>query len=67
MSELDISEIIVEAGTVEFLDWREMFWKYSQVVGRAEGVDFLHKWDWSTEEWGAIVELMRENGLRFDV
>ena len=40
------------------VDWREMFKKYIEVVGRSEGVHFLdHSSDWTAEEWQAIMEL----------
>lgn len=52
------------------LDWREMFFKYSDIVGANEGVDFLQPGrrdldpslmpQWTDEEWAAIKALMEE-------
>lgn len=39
------------------MNWKEMFRKYSDIVGDAEGVDFLRKEDWTPEEWEAISSL----------
>lgn len=41
-------------------DWREMFFRYVEIVGQQEGVDFLHPDDWSPEEWAAIEEGLPE-------
>lgn len=46
------------------LDWREMFRKYAEVVGRNEGVLFLEAQDWTDEEWSAIVEMFPELKLK---
>jgi len=38
-------------------DWRGMFHKYTDIVGRAEGVDFLDESEWEPFEWDAIMAL----------
>lgn len=43
-------------------DWRAMFKKYVDIVGEAEGIDFLYPSDWSAEEWDEIQEIRRELG-----
>ena len=52
------------------VDWREIFKRYTNIVGRAEAVDFLYVADWTPEEWveiqkasdEAIAELKKEGG-----
>jgi hypothetical protein len=41
------------------VNWAEMFKNYVDIVEReSEGVNFLNTWDWSAEEWNAIVSLI---------
>ncbi len=35
-----------------------MFGRYVNIVGEAEGVDFLYSTDWTPEEWAALTELV---------
>jgi hypothetical protein len=36
------------------VDWRDLFIKYVNIVGEAEGVDFLCVGDWTPEEWAEV-------------
>lgn len=45
------------------MDWRDMFIRYSNVIGQAEGVDFLYSDDWTEEEWKAIKEAVDSERL----
>jgi hypothetical protein len=38
-------------------DWRDLFKRYTDVVGREEGVYFLYTCDWTEMEWRAIQAL----------
>lgn len=42
-------------------DWRDMFMRYIEAVGEAEGVTFLYESDWSPEEWQEIQIAERES------
>lgn len=37
-----------------------MFAKYIEVIGDAEGVHYLHREDWTPDEWEAITALYAE-------
>lgn len=41
-------------------DWRAILVKYLAIVGRAEGVDFLYKHEWSPEDWQALESITAE-------
>jgi hypothetical protein len=42
------------------VDWRDMFWRYIEIVGKNEGVDFLHEDEWPPHEWEEIQKLDAE-------
>lgn len=42
------------------IDWRDAFKRYAELVGNYEGVDFLYDYNWTPEEWEAIMELWDE-------
>lgn len=42
------------------MDWRDIFKRYVDLVGQAEGVTFLYEEDWSPEEWAAIQEAIEQ-------
>lgn len=44
------------------INWRDLFAKYVEVVGKNEGVDFLYRSEWPDDEWEAIATLMHETG-----
>ena len=41
-------------------DWREMFGRYLEIVGDAEGYTFIKETDWSAEELAKIRKLEAE-------
>jgi hypothetical protein len=47
------------------VDWREAFIKYINIVGDAEGVDFLRADDWTQEEWAAVNQAAAEAYARY--
>jgi hypothetical protein len=40
------------------IDWKHIFTRYVDIVGQAEGVDFLYDYQWNEEEWEAIQEVL---------
>lgn len=46
------------------LDWRDMFHRYLEAVGAAEGVSFLNHVDWCEAEAEAIRELSGEPWIK---
>lgn len=48
------------------VDLKQLLKKYIDVVGQAEGVDFLYKSDWTPEEWEILCEIVPGLKERFN-
>ena len=55
--------IAAYTGRERVMDCREAFKKYTNIVGRAEGVDFLYAENWG-DDWPEIAKASQEASLK---